>query len=666
MVFDESLAPLLGAWSMIPERSVDTGRFGSLLLTVSKEGGCAVLDFQWGRGAFSHHETVRCGLDGAPTANPIPDRAFAPNVYMAVDLVEGGARSCRLSASGSVFRVEDSFPVRTSQGTTAMRMTHVFTLFEGALTYELVRSHRPREREVMYRLKRSGADHAFYMALENDWSLQGKLPLHAALISLQGLANAEAARLYFVYPKEWDYKFSPEVMDYLRKERDWTFTKLATLEQALEKFRGSLSGCVVWDREVRTSLIVAFTAAGLRRGLVVTEDMLPLMERLGIPVLEDLRGIFRGKKDAEIYAWARERYWKDCSRDMIVWLGGDSGSVMKPGVADWGIKNRTFFSDLSAHPAAEEEYRLADGLLSEMKPYGMVFGWHSYGKDTEEQHVTLLSRHALRMEGLHSLPNMSFSCHVPLKKGFTFRNNHTVRPDEACVPENKVYVSCIQTDCLGLGAWMESGRGEMPYAWEVTMNWVWLAPAMMEFFYSQATPQDYFIGSLSGPGYLYPKAVPREKLPGLIAMARDLMKKLDLRVFEIMDYSEGFFHLGNADLPKEIVDLYYEGMPEAIGFANGYGTASTFTVRNKVPFLSFDYYLTPTEEEDQAAADLRELAALNEKRPYFLLFHVRNFNDIHRVKRILDRLGPEFEVAALDRFMRMAGERPTFLERYKA
>ena len=45
------------------------------------------------------------------------------------------------------------------------------------------------------------------------------------------------------------------------------------------------------------------------------------------------------------------------------------------------------------------------------------------------------------------------------------------------------------------------------------MNYTWMAPGMAEYFYSMATPNDYFIGCLSGPGYLYPKAVPPSTAP---------------------------------------------------------------------------------------------------------------------------------------------------------
>jgi hypothetical protein len=131
-----------------------------------------------------------------------------------------------------------------------------------------------------------------------------------------------------------------------------------------------------------------------------------------------------------------------------------------------------------------------------------------------------------------------------------------------------------------------------------------------------------------------------------------------------MDYSADKMEAANNELTREIVEAYYAGMPEAIGFLNGYFASFTFASRGKRPFVSYDYYLSAEKPEAEAAADLEELAALNSKRPYFLLVHVRENSDVARVKSICDRLGPEFEVVPLDRFLVMAGERPTFKERY--
>ena len=138
-----------------------------------------------------------------------------------------------------------------------------------------------------------------------------------------------------------------------------------------------MAGYVVWDKNVRTSLIVAFTAAGLEKAAVVSEELIPLVEKAGLKPVADFRGQFTGQSDVQIYRWAKEKYWDRCSREYIVWLGGEHGDIMKPAVADWGIHNKAFFNDLSAKVTDVEEYRLADSLLSEMKPFSFAFGWHS-------------------------------------------------------------------------------------------------------------------------------------------------------------------------------------------------------------------------------------------------------------------------------------------------
>jgi hypothetical protein len=278
--------------------------------------------------------------------------------------------------------------------------------------------------------------------------------------------------------------------------------------------------------------------------------------------------------------------------------------------------------------------------------------------------VTLTSSFGHRVEGLHTLPNLSFSSQIPPSPVFKYRNNNNVVQGKNYPPQKKVYIACIQTDGIGLGAWLKPGRGEIPYAWEVLMNYTWMAPSMVEYFYTMATPNDHFVGCLSGPGYLYPKAVPPELLPKLIAMARKQMDTLDLKVFEIMDYSEGATVEGNTELTRQVVDAYYKGMPNAIGFVNGYAPSFTFTVRDGKPLMSYDYYLSPTRPEADAASDLEELAVISSQRPYFLLLHVRESSDIKRVKGILDRLGPEFEVVPLDVFLTMAGKESTFKERF--
>lgn len=656
---------LVGQWVSVPQAGTEIDLYGSLRIDIRREGPQIILDYIWG-GRRSFRETIRLWTDGRESAIPISGRVFPTNVFMGLSLPVGEERFFRvISGAGEGLEVEESFPLLSSQGQTSVTCRHTFRPGPGPdlLTYTRKRSSR-EEPPLCYRLKRAGSRSGFFMRLRDDWDITGRLNENAFLISLQGLANRESPRLYFIYPEGWNFTYTPHVFDYYRDKKYYTFRELRSLEQALGLFRDRIKGYVVWDRRVRTSLIVAFTAAGLEDAVIVDESLIPMVEEAGLKPVEDLRGRFEGWPDARIYGWAADRYWDRCSRDFLIWLGGEHGNLLKPGVGDWGIFNRAFFSDLSTKPEDAEEYALSRRLLAGMKPLAMVMGWHSYKKDLERDHVKLVSSFGLRVEGLHTLPNLSFSHHVPPEPGFRYRNNHNIRPSGTYTPEKKVYISCIQTDGLGIGAWHEPGRGEIPYAWEVIMNYSWLAPAMMEYFYTQATPNDYFIGALSGPGYIYPKAVPKEKLPGLIAKAREMMDLLDLRVFEIMDYSEGATVEGNTELTKEVVDAYYQGIPGAIGFVNGYAPAYTFAVRNKIPLISYDYYLSPSKTEEDAVADLHELAVINGARPYFLLMHVREYSNVRRVKSIIEKLGPEFALVPLDLFLKMAGENPTFKERF--
>jgi len=509
--------------------------------------------------------------------------------------------------------------------------------------------------------------HATLIPLSENWRMDGDIPTHALILSLQGLANRESPQVYLEYPKTWQWEIVRPLIGFLERRHGVRFDRLAENDAAgaLQRFSRFAKGYVVWDREVRSSLLVAFTAAGVLDGVVVSEELIPLAEKHGLRKLEDLRGRFRGQPDHQIYRWAKDTYWSRCSRDYYVVLGGHAGMEMQPGVADFAIKTRAFCADLSANPAHPEELALLNELLAQQNAGSVVLGWHSYAKDTEGQHTTLVGNYGLIMEGLHNVPNVSFTCQIPLTPDFKFRNNHSVEKNTRLKPEKKVYVAALATDSMGIGAWTKPGRGKIPYGWQVLMNWVWMNPPALQFFYEDKTPNDYFIGGLSGPGYMYPKSIPADKFPRLMSSARDLMTRLDLRVMEIMDYSEGNRHVGNTDLPKEIVDRYYQEFPDVIGFINGYGTARTFDLRDTRPFLSYDYYLDVERPEEEAAADVEELIQLNPQRPYFLLMHIRETNTVDKVASILDRLSEPVEVVPLDVFLKLAAAERTYRTNYQ-
>ncbi len=655
-------------WEIVTSMSSNVNRYTrnfELDITVTEQHVSMIRT--WGR-RRNRIDTLCVSTDGKPNRVPIKHRSALSTIYSALHAKHGADRivTATWKGNGRTLLIQQQYEVDISQGTATLNETHTLRVSKNKtfLTYTIERESRSDQPTANYVFKVKDSLKAYVMNLEDNWEVKGDLQRQALLISLQGLANRNAANLYFIYPESWQFTYTQRLYDWYKDERGYTFTKLNIPAEALATFRDHVKGYVVWDKDVRTSLIVAYTVAGLEDAVVASEDQVAMLDSLGLSPVADFRGKFTGMNDTEIYGWAKEQYWHRCSRKFIVWLGGHAGRLMLPGVADWGVTNRVFFQDLSTNPEDTTELELAKELLADMDADALVMGWHSYGKDRESQHVTLCSSFGLPVLGLHSNPNISFEHQIGFSEGFEFKNNHNIEPGKTYKPEKKVYLACIQTDGIGIGAWLKPGRGEIPYAWETLMNYSWLVPSLLEFFYSTATPNDYFIGALSGPGYMYPKAVPADKLPGLIRRADSLMKRLDLHVFDIMDYSTHVSEKEFADLTGSVVTAYYENMPDAIGFVNGYVPANTYYHKDGRPMISFEYYLSPTVSEKEAVADLIELAELNEKRPYFLLLHIREASDISRVSSILNQLPDDYEVVPLDIFIKMAGENPTFTTRY--
>jgi hypothetical protein len=513
--------------------------------------------------------------------------------------------------------------------------------------------------------KKEPIKNAYSMRFDLDWEVASGLPEKAMLVSLQGLANREEAQLYIIHPPDFQWEITEPLFDFYKRKHGVSYTEIKTVDAALERFKSSAKGYVVWDAEVGPSLNIAFTIAGLEDGVVVTEALIPIVQKHGLKPIDDLRGRYTGQSHAEIYSDAIKRYWHRCNRDKIMLMGGHRGRVMMPAMADWGIRERMFFHELSADPEEADELVLNRQLLEDLNVGATVFGWHPYGKDTEEQSTMLLSMYGIKMEGLHNLPNLSYNCQFDFTPGFRFTNNHQVAKDAVLIAEEKVYITFVQSDSVGIGVWTKPGRGKLPFAWQVTMNWTKFSPAALEYFHESATPNDYFIGGLSGPGYMYPNNIPEDRFPVLMEEAKQLMTVLDEHVMEIMDNSAADGNVGNADLFEETVDAYYEAFPDVLGFINGYGPARTRDLRDSRPMISYDYYIDPKRPRDEVTADLNELITLNSKRPYFLAVHVRESNDVNSLVTVVENLEGPVEVVALDRFLKLAASNKTYETRFR-
>ena len=572
---------------------------------------------------------------------------------------------------------------------------------------------------------RGGLASTWYsLALVDEWKLTDDgLYDNVLAISLQGLANRHQASLYLEYPKDWAYGYTAKVREWVATSRQSNYTMLASLSEALKTFRGVPKGYVLWDPDgttsargthnsARGSLLIAMTAAGQLGALVATSKHEPTLKALGLSRLEEYDfHQFRNMSDAQLHVYSKDRYWAKARKAEVMWMGGECNDQVRPAQADVAISKGMFFTDLSTllEVPWSEENQYADALLKEASdaceasggPPLIALGWHSYCKDYEHTFITMVSKHGGRNHGLNTNPNLSFMSQLPLPKGWRFQNrpppkeSHEVEVEEevegeaatAAPPPRPpapppVPMVFVQTDGLGLGAWTKPGRGSIPYAWEVTLPDLEIQPAILQMFYEQAnTVNDTFIACLSGPGYLYPKAVPPSKLPSLLRLAGQSMRTLDLHAMVTFDASSAGTNshtvTGDCTLSPAVVQAYTDHLPEAKVVLNGYGPTFTFASSRRPPSpatgglptnfstVSFDYYLDPGGTVESIAEDLLTLSKINDAKPYLLGVHVREWSTVGRVAQVLDKLPKSFALLPLHEWIPIANRYPTFRPRYR-
>ena len=450
---------------------------------------------------------------------------------------------------------------------------------------------------------------AFFYNVTDSW-FQSDLDfqVNAMMIGLQGLVNGRSSKpmMYLTYPAGWAYSYTASVFDYVLDKYNLRASKLAGINAtgpmnefvaALSPLReghpireaANLTGVVLWDTTIRSSLMVSMTVAGLRNALVVSPELyakFPSDLADSLPVVANFSTMFRGKAEADVYGWAYDHYFDECTHSYLMWMGGEcNAGEVRPAVADFGTSQGAFFVDLNTTPNnTDPEFVLANKIVGATANASggdfLLQGWHSYCKDQEHTFTTLASRHGGRVHGLNTNPNLSFMHNLQLPSNFSFRNNHA---PPATLDANQVYVTFVQTDGIGLGAWTLPGRGSLPYAWEVTLPDLWIQPALLRMFYDQATPNDTFIGALSGPGYMYPKAIPKPQLGTLLSKTQGYLHELDLHhmvVFDASATSGEHTATGDCNLPQDVVNAYFEHMSSTVGFLNGYAPAFTGAYSN--------------------------------------------------------------------------------------
>lgn len=205
-LFSNQPSGLEGSWEMISFKSSEIPLFNHLFLEIKKDGKNIVLIKKWGRNR-GYTDIIRLKTDRTLNKIPVPNRNFSTNVFMGVSLKPDAPRLIRAwwKEEETVLKLDQTVTVSSSQGMRKIESEHIFKYRTetDTLVYTIQRNTRESGSPIQFFFKRKGTKSAYYMELEDDWAVKGKLPKQAFLISLQGLANLKgldaAQHLYIKY-----------------------------------------------------------------------------------------------------------------------------------------------------------------------------------------------------------------------------------------------------------------------------------------------------------------------------------------------------------------------------------------------------------------------------------------------------------------------------------
>lgn len=313
------------------------------------------------------------------------------------------------------------------------------------------------------------------------------------------------------------------------------------------KYAEELAGVVLYDPSTSVHYRnLAGTAAGIEGAIPVTPEVYAELENHGIelPVVTDLTRL-KFTDPAELYTYLYKRYWPKAERRVILSAKPtDDGDLHHTRDLVAAVGGAVVWLD----PREPEEDRVLARFFADMEAGNAVaLGWYT----TERSGISAASKH-----GIGTIPSDYF-LNATVFAGI----NQAVRiPPVPPMPEleNKAYIAIYISDGDNIQyvqramrkIWDQARevRGEVALNWTIAPGLVDVAPVMMNYYYTQATPADAFVTGPSGMGYLIPYNTLNEeggvvgpvlrdkgRMDGYTRMTERYLQRSGLRVVTIWD-----------------------------------------------------------------------------------------------------------------------------------
>jgi hypothetical protein len=481
-------------------------------------------------------------------------------------------------------------------------------------------------------------DHLYFYSV-SGMSYEEKV----AITTLQGLVNKDNTSL-FIEIQSYDNFWFERIVDY----NNLSVTNISSLTfwNVISKFNASIKGLAIYDENLIDTVNVATFLASLDECVVITNEMKANFSTYaGITeVKHDLRGKFTNY--IELYEWAWNNY-KDQANKKALFNIDTKNAHMR----DYIIASKSFAMWLTPGPfGPKDEIMLFRRILSESPVNIPVWGWIKEGAPGEYEGTRTIS-HAGKylLVSSWSNPTVYSAFHIPQFKQKVVSFNAS----EFQI-KNKIYFTVVVSDGDNLNycmktlkkIWEDDKRGEVPVGLTVSPLFYKLNPAVLKYFYENATDNDYFVCATSGGGYTYPGMNP--EIVEFLSHTKPLLDWCDMRQIWINNGYEAF----EPYVSDEVLNAYAS---EKLNLSGIYINYHDFQVeQNKLVNGVPAFYSLFVEQKNEVIGKLKSIELTNQhlKQPLFVYIAYNSWNfHYSELSEMMDELDPNiYEILRPDHF----------------
>jgi hypothetical protein len=190
----------------------------------------------------------------------------------------------------------------------------------------------------------------------------------------------------------------------------------------------------------------------------------------------------------------------------------------------------------------------------------------------------------------------------------------------------------------------------VPLNWSISPVVLDAAPAILNYYQSTQTPNDFLVSGPSGAGYTYPGAWPAADLPGYTETTGDYMQRTGMNVIFTLNHPNGTV----LNLTDAVAADYVQGVRGLLGILGDWTSTSTLTTPDGLPVVT-QVSITSIAQGQTALAKAAQ--SWNGTSPLFVAISVIAWNMAPTdVNNLVASLGSQYQVERADVFFKLLRE----------